>query len=287
MKTRTVEKIIRSALKEDIGKLDITTAFSIPASSKGEAVIFARQSGILCGVEVAAKVFEFLPGEIRFKPLKRDGSSFRKEEKIALVRGNMRNILSGERVCLNFLSLLSGISTFTAKFVKEAAGKKVKIMDTRKTTPNLRALEKYAVRVGGGCNHRSSLSDGIIIKDNHLKAGRYIVDGEVNKKELIKLISNLKQKFRHAVVVEVENLDEFRSVIQCSPKVIMLDNFSLSNLKKAVGLRNRHYPEIKLEASGGIKLSNIKSVCATGIDSVSLGALTHSPSAVDFSLEIL
>ncbi|MCQ9205834.1 MAG: carboxylating nicotinate-nucleotide diphosphorylase [Omnitrophica bacterium] len=286
MLDKSIKQTIQQALKEDSAKTDITTKIIIPPSLEGEAVIVARQKSILCGIEIAAYVFKHLDEGIQFKPLKKDGAFLRASEAVATIRGGFRAILSGERTALNFLSLLSGISTSTEKFVQEAKGSRAKIMDTRKTTPGLRALEKYAVKIGGGYNHRKTLSEGVIVKDNHLRAAKCISKTDLDEAKIKKVISCLKKKTMFKVEIEVENLREFKAVVKYRPHIVMLDNFSLADIKKAVSLRNKYFPKLKLEASGGMNLRNVKRVANSGVDFISVGTITHSPPAVDFSLEV-
>ena len=283
---KRIQLVVKNALREDIGEEDITTTLSIPSKLKGEAWIVAQESGILCGMAVAKNAFTQIDKGIDFKVLKKDGDIFKKRDKIAVIRGKMRTILTGERVALNFLSLLSGVSTLTEKFVAKVKGIKVKVKDTRKTIPNLRSLEKYAVRVGGGYNHRGSLSEGIIVKDNHLSAAGYIRDQRLNKEKISQLIATLKKRKSFAVEIEVENLKEFKVITDYKPDIIMLDNFSLKDLKAAVKLRNKYHPKVKLEASGGINLKNVRATAASGVDYISIGMITDSPCVIDFSLNI-
>ena len=281
-----IQSVVKSALKEDSCQKDITTAFAIPSKLKGKGVIIAQEKGILSGIEIARTAFKQLNKKIVFKALKRDGSAFKKGDKIAIIQGSLQTILTGERVALNFLSLLSGVTTLTKKFVEKVKGIKVEIKDTRKTIPNLRILEKYAVGVGGGRNHRSSLSDGIIVKDNHLKAAGYIRKGRLDKERFASLVAALKKKSSLKVEIEVENLRELKEVLKYKPDIVMLDNFSVKNLNSAVSLRNKYYPKIKLEASGGVNLNNVRAVANSGVDHISIGMITDSPEVIDFSLDI-
>lgn len=278
--------IIQAALAEDIGKKDITTLTAIDANVKTKAVIIAKENGVLCGIEVAKFAFSQVSKKTAFKPLRKDGCFFKKDEKIATIVGYARDILGAERVALNFLSLLSGVSTATKHFVDKTKGTKAKIMDTRKTTPNLRELEKYAVRTGGGHNHRYSLHEGVIVKDNHLQAGKYLVRGRLDEKKVSELIRSLRKRTSHRIEIEVDTLAQLKGIIKYHPDIIMLDNFSLVNLKKAVNFRNKYFPKIKLDASGGINLKNVKAVARSGVDYISIGMITHSSCAIDFSLDI-
>jgi len=281
-----IQSVVRNALGEDGCYRDITTAFAISSKLKGKGVIVAQEKGILSGIEVAKAVFKQLNKIIVFKALKKDGRAFRKGDRIAIIQGSLQTILAGERVALNFLSLLSGVATLTKKFVEKVKGTGVEIKDTRKTIPNLRKLERYAVRAGGGRNHRFSLSDGIIVKDNHLKAAGYIRRGRLNKERFCRLIATLRKKSSLAVEIEVESLGELKEVLKYKPDIVMLDNFSVKNLNSAVSLRNKYYPKIKLEASGGVNLENVKAVASSGVDHISTGMITDSPEVIDFSLDI-
>ena len=282
-----IQSLVKSALREDSCQRDITTVFAISSKLKGKGVIAAQEKGVLSGIEVAKAVFKQLNQKIVFKALKKDGSAFKKGEEIAIIQGSLRTILTGERVALNFLSLLSGITTLTKKFVEKVKDRRVEIKDTRKTIPNLRILEKYAVRVGGGRNHRISLSDGIIVKDNHLKAAGCIRHGRLNKKRFTNLVADLREQSSLPIEIEVENLGELKEVFKYKPDIIMLDNFSIKNLNRAVSLRNKYYPKIKLEASGGINLNNVRAVAGSGVDHISMGMITDSPQVIDFSLDII
>jgi len=283
---KNIDRIVRKALKEDLGKGDITTGFSISDSIKKKAFIISKESGVLCGIDIARKVFKTVDSSVMFKILVKEGSSFRKDTKIALIRGKASSVLRAERVALNFLYYLSGIATYTRRFIQKVKRNKVKIMDTRKTTPTLRFLEKYAVRVGGGYNHRFGLWDGVIIKDNHLKAFGIVENKLINEDRLRKLITVLRKKTSLPIEIEVENINELKAVMKYNPDIVMLDNFKPVQLKRAVLWRNRNYPGIKLEASGGINLKNIGSIANTGVDFISIGALTHSAPCIDYSLEI-
>ncbi|MDD3296523.1 MAG: carboxylating nicotinate-nucleotide diphosphorylase [Candidatus Omnitrophica bacterium] len=282
-----IKKIVARALQEDIGRRDTTSTIALPPSSKGRAVILARQSGILCGLEVAKEAFLQIDTSLVFKPLKKDGDSFCKNEGIARISGNLCSILAAERVALNFLALLSGVSTSTKKMIVKAKNTRVKIMDTRKTTPGLRVLEKYAVTVGGGRNHRSSLFSGIIIKDNHLRASGCIAGDKLCEEKVEELIKRFRSMSSLPIEIEVENLREFKGIIKYEPDIILLDNFPLSSLRAAVDIRNKKFPEVLLEASGGVNFENVSAIACSGVDFISAGMLTHSPPAVDFSLEMI
>ena len=285
--TKETLGIIQKSLDEDIDKKDITTCLTIPELLKGQGVILAKEKGVLCGIEIAKETFKLLDKEISFKSFKKDGASIGKNEKIAQITGNLRTILTGERVALNFLSMLSGISTSTQLFVDKVRGTDVKILDTRKTTPTLRSLEKYAVKTGRGTNHRETLFHGILVKDNHIKALKCYKNGKLDKKKIADMISKIRANTKIKIEVEVENMAEFIIVAENKPDIIMLDNFTLPNLIKTIAKRNKCYPKILLEASGGITLKNVKKVARAGVDFISIGMLTHSPKALDFSLYIV
>ncbi|MFA5145140.1 MAG: carboxylating nicotinate-nucleotide diphosphorylase [Candidatus Omnitrophota bacterium] len=272
VKKTQLEKIVKSALREDTGKKDITTELIIPENKSVKAVLLAKEDCLICGLEVALLVFKAQDKNIKFKPLVQEGSLIKKGKIIAYVSGKAKNILAAERVALNFLSLLSGIATTTRKYVKAVKPFEVKILDTRKTIPGLRLLEKYAVRTGGGFNHRLSLDEMVLVKDNHLK-----VIGGLKKLP--------KTKTSYKVEIEVKSLKEFKGALGLKPDIIMLDNMNIETIKKAAKIRG--CLPLKLEVSGGITLKNVKRAASTGVDMISIGALTHSVNSVDMSLEIL
>ncbi|MCM8823755.1 MAG: carboxylating nicotinate-nucleotide diphosphorylase [Candidatus Omnitrophica bacterium] len=281
-----IKKIVKQALEEDIGKGDVTTNFIIPPRLKIRAVILAKEKGVLCGVDLAKEIFSLLDKRLKFVTFKKDGQVFGYLDRILEISGYARPILTGERVALNFLSHLSGIATYTKEFVGKVNGLPVKIMDTRKTTPGLRILEKYAVKTGGGKNHRYGLWEAILIKDNHLRAIGIIKNKRLNENLLCKVINTIRKKTELPIEIEVENLDEFKKVIKYNPDIVMLDNFDLSSLHKAVVFRNRNFPSVKLEVSGRVNISNVRKIAESGVDFISVGAITHSSQCVDFSLEI-
>ena len=273
VKELEITDIIKIALKEDIGVNDITTNTFIGPKKIAEGIFMAKEDLIVCGLGVVSQVFKAQDKTIGFSPVAKDGDCVKKGNTIAKVKGNARNILTAERVALNFLSLLSGISTKTRKYVDACRPYKTKIIDTRKTIPGLRLLQKYAVRIGGGYNHRLTLDEMILIKDNHLQ-----VIGGINK--LLKLTNKYK------IEIEVKNLKEFRHALTLKPDIIMLDNMPVKEMKKAVEMNKSVINPVMLEASGGITLNNVKSIASCGIDMISIGGLTHSIDAVDISLEI-
>ena len=288
--TMRIKDIVKEVLKEDTGRRDITTELTVPADKTAAAMILVNEDCVVCGLEVAKLVFKTADKKIKFRPLTGDGRYVKKGKILARIEGRARSILTAERVALNFLMLLSGIATKTKKFVDAIKPYKVKILDTRKTTPGLRELQKYAVRAGGGYNHRMSLDKMVLIKDNHLKAASY-KRSAVSLKKIIKQIRN-RLPARTKIEIEVRNLGEFVEALKAKPDIIMLDNMSINEIKKAVQLRNNLQPttynlQPKLEASGRVNLKNIKKIAACGIDMISIGELTHSIDSVDISLEIL
>jgi len=270
----TINKIIQIALQEDIGKGDITTRLVIQKKKRVEAAIIAKEKGILAGIDIARQVFRAVDKKVQFIAKKKDGEQLNPRMIIAWVKGEARSILRAERTALNFLQHLSGIATFTNRFVNVVKGTKAKILDTRKTIPGMRALEKYAVRVGEGKNHRFGLDDLILIKNNHITTAG----------SLHTAIMRAKQGRRNGLKIEIEakNLNEVKTALAQNIKLIMLDNMAISEMKKAVKLG-----KAKFEASGGINLKNVREIAKTGVDYISVGALTHSAPALDISLKIL
>ncbi len=273
-----INTLIKLALSEDIGGGDITSRPLIPNRLNGKAVIIAKQSGILVGLDVAKMVYRMVDKNTIFRPLKRDGDRVKVGQKIALIHGKVISLLSAERTALNFLQRLSGIATLTSKYVEKVKVTKTKILDTRKTTPGLRVLEKYAVKMGGGKNHRMGLYDMFLIKENHIKAAGGI--GEAIRKARSK-------KRKTKIEVEVRNLKEVIEAVASSPDWIMLDNMNPGEMIKAVNLIRSENPGIKIEASGGVSLKNVRRIALTGVDFISIGALTHSAPALDLSLILI
>lgn len=274
-----METIVRHALIEDIGRGDITTQLTIPKDKIIKAKIIAKEDFLLCGIIVAEKVFKAVDPCVEFVQKIKEGKMVKAKKTIAVISGKASSILTAERVALNLLSLLSGIATKTNEFVKEIVPYKTKITDTRKTMPGLRELQKYAVRIGGGHNHRIRLDEMILIKDNHIKA----TDG------YSKLPSVPKG---YKIEIEVQNLEEFKHALYFKPDIIMLDNMKVEDIKEAVKIRNStefksHHLPSKLEASGGIYLENIKEYAATGVEIISVGELTDSIKSVDISLDVV
>ena len=274
-----LEQVVKSALAEDCVAADLTTEALIPVNLKGKASILVKRDGVLAGLNVAKEVFRQVDASLRFKALVKDGASVRKGLVVATIDGKVASILRAERTALNFLQHLSGVATETARYVEAVSGTKAVITDTRKTVPGLRTLEKYAVRMGGGQNHRMNLAHGVLIKDNHLVALR---SRGVGLKEAV------KKARKHApramrVEVEVESVKQAQAALSAGADIIMLDNMKLEDMQKAVKLVKG---KALLEASGGITLDNVRSVAETGVDYISIGALTHSAKALDISLEV-
>jgi len=279
--TDACKRLIKLAIEEDLGiDGDVTSRAVIPADQLGKAVLLSRATGVLAGVAAASLVFEAIDPRVIFRPILRDGQRIAHGSPIASVSGSLRSILAAERTALNFLQHLSGIATETNRYVEAVAGLPCRILDTRKTTPGWRLLEKYAVRSGGGSNHRMGLYDGILIKDNHLAA-------LCDKGDPIGYAfqAMLQQRGSEPVDIEVDNLAQFKRVLNGS-RMILLDNMSLDDLREAVRLRNAEGASVLLEASGGITLANVRSIAETGVDRISIGAITHSAPALDIALEL-
>jgi nicotinate-nucleotide pyrophosphorylase (carboxylating) len=271
------DRILINALKEDIGNGDITTNSLIPEKHVSHAVLFAKSDCILAGLPFAERTFNLIDNDIQIKNVKKDGSRIKVDEIIAKIKGSTRSLLMAERVALNILQRLSGIATITDSFVRRIKGLKTKIVDTRKTVPGLRLLDKYAVRTGGGHNHRYGLFDGVLIKDNHIAAV-----GGVGK--AVKLARSKSHHFLKTEV-EVKTFSEVNEALAAGADIIMLDNMSVDEMKKAVEIIRRKKPGVLLEASGNINLENVRIVAETGIDLISVGALTHSAPAADISMK--
>ena len=275
-----IESLIDRALAEDLSIGDPTTTILIPPRLAARADLVAKAEGILAGVDVALAVFRRVDRSLQTRALIEDGMALEVGLRIATVEGPASSILQAERTALNFLQRLCGIATETSRYVRAAAGHKVRIVDTRKTTPGLRALEKYAVRCGGGRNHRQNLGDGILIKDNHIQALRG------NGLSLGEIIGKARAGASHTirVEVEVEDLTAVKEALDAGAEVLLLDNMELEEMARAATLaRGRAVTE----ASGGIDLASVRDVAATGVDLISVGALTHSPRALDISLDLV
>lgn len=270
-----LDGIISQALEEDIGAGDLTTDGIIGPGVMGTAVLEAREAVVLAGLSVFQRCFTLLDKNLAFELFYEDGQEVSGNSIVCKIKGSMRSILKGERTALNFIQRMSGIATMTSKYVAAAQNNRVKILDTRKTVPGLRLLDKYAVRTGGGFNHRTGLYDGILIKDNHIAAAGSL-------EEAVKsAIKNAPHTVK--VEVEVENFSDLEEAICSGAHTVLLDNMSVDDMKKAVKLANGR---VAIEASGGITIENIKEIASTGVDMISVGALTHSVRAADMSLEI-
>ncbi|MBI4243702.1 MAG: carboxylating nicotinate-nucleotide diphosphorylase [Planctomycetes bacterium] len=274
-----IKKAVRDALKEDVGSGDITSETFIPSNVTCRGDIVVKEDAYLCGIYVAQEVFKQVDQNLKFKAKHLDGAFVSKGTVVASVFGKALSILKGERLSLNFLQRLSGISTFTRKFVNKVDRYGVQILDTRKTTPNWRYLERYAVRIGGGENHRFDLSDAVIIKDNHLRA---IKNFQRLKGDILKL--KKKVKF---VEIEAQNHPQAIKFTQLPVDVMMFDNFEVSQLKKIVKIVRKKRPDLILEASGGIKLHNVEKYAKCGVDWISIGAITHSYKSINFCLDLI
>ena len=275
MVSQQIKKIIKNALAEDIGKGDITTRSTVNSRKKGMALAIAKDDFIIAGIDIFAETFQSLDSTIRIKKLIKDGYRVKKGDVIAEVSGSLSGILQAERVSLNLFQRMCGIATLTAKYVKAVQGTKTKILDTRKTVPGLRILDKMAVRLGGGCNHRIGLFDGVLIKDNHIEAAGGITS----------TVKAVRKNVSRPIKIEVEtkNIEEVKEALSCGVEIIMLDNMNVSAMKKAFDLVARR---ALLEASGNVSLQNVADIAAIGVDFISVGELTHSVRAADISLKI-
>ncbi|MBU4309990.1 carboxylating nicotinate-nucleotide diphosphorylase [bacterium] len=310
---KKIRPVVRRALEEDVGKGDITTLLTVPKEKNAKGIIRAKEKGVIAGLPVAELAFQQVAGRpprppqggetsprarmgetspsaggsrVVFKARVKEGEKVKKGQAIAEVIGDARSILTAERTALNFLQKLSGIATLTNRFVEKVRPYKVKIFDTRKTTPGLRYLEKYAVRCGGGYNHRIGLYDQVLIKDNHFRL-------QVSGFRLQDLVKKIRKRISRGMKIEVEakNLREVREALKAVVDIIMLDNMNLKSIRKAIELCHRSpvtgYRSPIIEASGGITLENVGKIAKTGVNRISIGALTHSAKALDISLDIV
>ncbi|MCX7912827.1 MAG: carboxylating nicotinate-nucleotide diphosphorylase [Dehalococcoidales bacterium] len=273
-----LDGIIDRALAEDLGHGDITTDAIIPAGITGSALLLVKENGVLAGIEVARRVFTRVDPALEFATVIKDGRPVRRGDVAGRVRGSFASILKAERTALNFLQRLSGIATLTARYAAEISGTRARIYDTRKTTPGLRALEKYAVRMGGGENHRRHLGEAILIKDNHIA---------ILRSQGMTLEEIVRKARRNAppgvsIEVEVNSVEEAAEVLRAGADIIMLDNMTPAEMKRVVAIAAGR---VKLEASGGVTLATVREIAETGVDMISVGALTHSYRALDISLE--
>ncbi len=271
---KEIERIVAKALKEDVGPGDITTKSIVAKDKKSRAYFYAKESGVIGGLKIAKSVFKKLDGKTNWTSFVQDGDKVTAGTKLAEVKGSYRVLLTGERTALNILQRVSGIATLTSMFVERVSGTNAKILDTRKTAPGLRLLDKYAVKAGGGTNHRIGLYDMILIKDNHIK-----VAGSINA-----AVKQVKKHLGKKIAVEVEttSLEEVKEALDSRADIIMLDNMSNDMMREAVKLING---KAKVEASGKVNLENVLSIAETGVDFISVGALTHSAKALDINMK--
>ena len=271
--TDTLERLAFAALAEDVGEGDVTTEATVDADAVGSAELLVKEPGVVCGLAVAEAVFRALEPELRFEALVDEGAVVTGPTAVARVTGPERAILTGERTALNFLGRLSGVATLTRRYVEAVAGTGAAILDTRKTTPGLRDLEKYAVAVGGGRNHRFGLDDGVLVKDNHVRAANSIAAA----------VERLRAATQLPIEVECDTLGQVEEALGARAEALLLDNMSVDELRVAVSLgRGR----ARLEASGGVTLENVRAIAETGVDEISVGALTHAARSLDVSLEL-
>lgn len=271
----SIQSLIETALKEDIGSGDITTDNLVAPDVRGHGLIIAREKAVIAGLDIAYRVFEQLDPEIIFKPECKDGDTLMDGGIVLKVEGKLRSLLMGERTALNFLQHLSGIATHVRSYVDRLANKKVRLVDTRKTTPGLRVLEKYAVRVGGACNHRMGLYDGVLIKDNHIAACGGIT----------KAVKHIRNNVSHLIKIEVEvsGLDEVKEAVGAGADVIMLDNMDFGWIKQSIEYIDKR---ALVEVSGRITIESLNRLADVGVDIISVGALTHSARSIDLSMRI-
>jgi len=276
MNKLVLDRIIKSALEEDVINTDLTSAHTIPQESRSKAVIKVKSAGIICGLDVAKRVLEIIDSNVKFIKILNDGHHVSSGDIAAELEGNTISLLVGERTALNFMQRMSGIATLTGEFCERVKGTRARIADTRKTAPGLRIIDKYSVECGGGTNHRYCLSDGILIKDNHIKAAGGIKNA----------LCAVKGKIPHTLKIEIEvsNIDEAREALDGGADIIMLDNMVTKEMKKAVEMINGR---ALVEASGNVSLDTIKGIAETGVDIISIGLLTHSVKAMDISMKIV
>lgn len=270
------DELILSALKEDISSEDVSTNAVMPEYCLGEVELICKEDGVIAGLPVFARVFELLDKNTEITLYAKDGDEVKKGQKLGVIRGDIRVLLSGERTALNYLQRMSGIATYTRSIAVLFEGSKTKLLDTRKTTPNMRIFEKYAVKVGGGYNHRYNLSDGVLLKDNHIGAAGSVAKAVAMAKEYA--------PFVRKVEIEVENLDMFKEALAAGADIIMLDNMSVEDMREAVRLANG---KAEIECSGNVTRENVERLIDIGVDYISSGALTHSAPILDLSLKNL
>lgn len=302
LKREIISPLIQAALKEDVGSKDLTSEALIARGEMAKAELVVRREGIIAGLPLAEWTFGAADPKVRFKPMVRDGQKVYPGKAVAFVEGPARGVLAAERVALNFVGRLSGIATLTRAFVERVRGTGARILDTRKTTPTLRLLERYAVAMGGGLNHRMGLSSQVLIKENHLRilaaglpSGPGAVPGtERGQSVLERAVARARGRIQRGVGIEVEvsNLQELREALAAQPEIILLDNMRLPDIQEAVRLRNavarsRRAARILLEVSGGVTLETVRAIALAGVERISVGALTHSAPALDVALEVV
>lgn len=281
---RNAEALIDAALREDLaGQHDLTTKAVIPDSARGQVDVVVRKPGVIAGLPVVPLVFARIDADVRVTLNAQEGDRIGAGTRVATLNGPTGSLLVGERTALNFLTHLSGIASLTREFVDRAAGTQAVILDTRKTLPGWRALQKYAVRCGGGTNHRMGLYDGVLIKDNHLAAWA----GLENRPSIAEAIERARSVSPRGIPIEVEvdSLDQLRNALSAKPEIVLLDNMSPATMREAVAIRNELASETRLEASGGVTLETVGAIAKTGVDRISIGALTHSAPALDIALD--
>jgi nicotinate-nucleotide pyrophosphorylase (carboxylating) len=269
---------IKNWLREDVGAGDVTTTVTIPAGSQSKAVIHAKDNGIIAGITVAELVFQVVDPGLAFTPMVKDGDAVTHGTILAEVEGSTHSLLTGERLALNLLQRMSGIATRTRTYVDALEGLSTRLVDTRKTTPGHRLLEKYAVRVGGGANHRFGLYDAVMIKDNHIKGAGGITEA----------VQRARAVIPHTMTIEVEteNMEQVREALQAGSDIIMLDNMHPDRMREAVALIREQAPHVKVEASGNVSLNTIRGIAESGVDVISVGRLTYSFESLDISLDL-
>ena len=271
-----VDPLIISALREDITSEDVSTNAVMPHAQAGTADLICKEDGVICGLQVFERVFKLLDEDVKITFSAKDGDRVTKGQKLAVLEGDIRILLEGERTALNYLQRMSGVATYTAKVASYLEGTNIKLLDTRKTTPNMRVFEKYAVTVGGGYNHRLNLSDGVLLKDNHIGAAGGVKEAIAAAKEYASFVRKIE--------VEVETLDMVKEAVEAGADIIMLDNMDNETMEKAVAIIDK---KALIEVSGNVTAENIKRLSNLGVDYVSSGALTHSAPILDLSLKNL
>ena len=281
LKPAYIDPYVKAALREDIGAKDLTTSALLLKSTHAKADIEFKKKGVVCGIDIIERAFRLIDEDLRFLPVAKDGEVAEPGREVAYIEGSAASILTAERTALNFLGRLSGIATLTREFVEKIKGTSAKIYDTRKTTPNLRILEKYAVHIGGAENHRFGLYDQVLIKDNHLKVLR--------REALNDIIARARRDVLKKTVlgVEVKNLMELSEVLRSRADYILLDNMSPEEVREAVKLREKSGSKIPLEVSGGVNLENVLDYARAGVERISVGKLTHAAPSIDVSLDIV